>query len=163
MDVPQPDASLESKGSVDMSATRENIDDETTPVMNSNDVKESPDVSSVQSSSDNQVQEKERSPDEIISLTIAAAAKSTLGTNTSRNYVTTRQTLRDSKNKNEKRLSRSVYEQEKSAEKIASIRARMEEQIRNAEKELEEKLSEIQKNFDDEVSEFNRHKICILE
>ena len=113
------------------------------------------DTTSISEANDNDDQRgetKEESPDEIISLTIAAAAKSTLGANTSRNYRTTGQTLRDSKMKNEKRLSRSTYEKEKTSEKIASIKARMEEQIRNAEKELEEKLTDIQNNVDEEVS-----------
>jgi len=142
-ELPQAGASFESRVNVDMS-TEGNGDE----IMNSSNIKENPSISE---SSDDQVQKKEESPDEKISLTIAAAAKSTLGSNTSRNYMTTRQTLRDSKVKNEKRLSRSVYEQEKTTEKIASIRARMEEQIKNAEKELEEKLSDIQTNFDDEM------------
>lgn len=155
IESPQSDESLESKGNVN---TPTEVYADETAVMNSN-LKGNSDISE---SIVDQVKEKEQSPDEIISLTISAAAKSTLGSNTSRNYMTTRQTLRDSIVKNEKRLSRSLYEQEKTAEKIASIRARMEEQIVNAEKELEEKLNDIQKNFEDEVSRSFRLKIWTL-
>lgn len=91
--------------------------------------------------------------DEKISFTIAAAAASTLGVNTSRNYRTTRQTLRESRGKNEKRLSRSTYEKEKSSDKILAIRAKADEQIKIVERDLEGKLVDIQGSFDSEVSQ----------
>lgn len=95
---------------------------------------------------------KEKNVDEEISLAIGAATESTVGPNMIRNYVNTRQTLRDARAKNEKRLSRSNYAKEKSAEKIAATRARMEEQIMSLENDLEEKLDGMQNNFDDEMN-----------
>jgi len=95
---------------------------------------------------------KEKNLDEEISLTIATITKSTMGTTISRTYVNTRQTLRDARAKNEKRLSRSTFEKQKAAEKIASIKAKMEDQISTVEKELQQKLDSIQTNFDGEVS-----------
>lgn len=89
--------------------------------------------------------------DEETSLTIAAAAKSTLGIFVSRNYRNTKQALRESRSKNEKRLSRTNYEKEKVAEKIAGIKARAADQIKTLEFELDEKLVEYQKKFDSEV------------
>ena len=91
--------------------------------------------------------------DEVISFTIAAAAASTLGVNTSRNYRATRQTLRESRGKNEKRLSRSSYEKEKSSDKITAIRAKADEQIKIVERDLEGKLVDLQESFDSEVSQ----------
>ena len=89
--------------------------------------------------------------DEETSLTIAAAAKSTLGIFVSRNYRNTKQALRESRSKNEKRLSRTNYEKEKVAEKIAGIKARAADQIKTLEFELDEKLVEYQNKFDSEV------------
>ena len=89
--------------------------------------------------------------DEETSLTIAAAAKSTLGIFVSRNYRNTKQALRESRSKNEKRLSRTNYEKEKVAEKIAGIKARAADQIKTLEFELDEKLVEYQQKFDSEV------------
>jgi hypothetical protein len=91
--------------------------------------------------------------DEVISFTIAAAAASTLGVNTSRNYRATRQTLRESRGKNEKRLNRSSYEKEKSSDKITAIRAKADEQIKIVERDLEGKLVDLQERFDSEVSQ----------
>jgi hypothetical protein len=91
--------------------------------------------------------------DEQISLIIADAAKSTLGVNTSRNYRTTKQTLRESRGKNEKRLSRSSYVKEKSSDKISDIMKKAEEQVKIVERDLEEKLVDLQKEFDNEVSQ----------
>ena len=91
--------------------------------------------------------------DEKISFTIAAAASSTLGVNTSRNYRATRQTLRESRGKNEKRLNRSSYEKEKSSDKITAIRAKADEQIKIVERDLEGKLVDLQESFDSEVSQ----------
>ena len=95
---------------------------------------------------------REQSPDEIISLTVESVAKSTLGIRTMRNYSSSKQTLRDSKAKNEKRLSRCNYEKGKTADKIAGIKSQMEQLLKDAANDLEDKLNDIQANFDDEVS-----------
>lgn len=89
--------------------------------------------------------------DEEISFAIAAVAKYTLGAKASRNYISVRHSLSDARGKNEKRLSRSLYEKEKASEKIAVIKARMEEQILAVEEGLNLKLNEIQGNFDEEM------------
>ena len=95
---------------------------------------------------------REQTPDEIISLAVEAVAKSTLGIKTMRNYSSSKQTLRDSKAKNEKRLSMCNYEKGKTAEKIAGIKSQIEQLLKDAANDLEDKLNDIQGNFDDEVS-----------
>jgi len=74
----------------------------------------------------------------------------TIGVNKS-TYKSTREKLKDSRTKTERRLTRSKYEKEKAAEKVATIEAKMQAEIRVVEDSLDGKLRETQARIDQEV------------
>ena len=90
--------------------------------------------------------------EEAVSFALGNTITSSLSVTTSKSYLANRLSLRESRTKNEKRLSRSLYEIEKTAESIERIRRKADEQVKEAENDLADKLAEIQTNVDAEVS-----------
>lgn len=89
--------------------------------------------------------------EEAVASAIDSTIASSLSSSISRSYLASRLSLQESKNKNEKRMSRSVYEIEKTEEAIEKIKLRAQEEIQRAETELENKLADIQSNLDSEI------------
>ena len=105
--------------------------------------------------SNNEQQQQQQQTDdeeEAVSFALGNTITSSLSAATSKSYLANRLSLRESRTKNEKRLSRSLYEIEKTAESIERIRRKAEDQVKEAENDLADKLAEIQTNVDAEVS-----------
>ena len=93
----------------------------------------------------------ELSVEEKISSSVASTALLTLGAGSRSVFLDASQTIREAKSKNQKRLSRSSFEKQKAAEKIANIKARMEKQVAEVDAELKVKLDDVQLRLDEEV------------
>ena len=89
--------------------------------------------------------------EEAVSYSLGSTISSSLSSATSQTYISSRLSLSESRTKNEKRLSRSLHEIEKTAETIEQIKRRAQEQVKEAEEDLADKLQEIQNNIDAEV------------
>ena len=92
--------------------------------------------------------------EEKFTTNLISIVETTLKSSSSRSYMETKASFSISKSRNEKRLSRSIYEIEKTKENIRKIKQRANTNVMEAEKDLEEKLKEIQKKLDIEVSTF---------
>jgi len=89
--------------------------------------------------------------EEKFTTNLNSIVETTLKSSSSRSYMETKASFSISKSRNEKRLSRSIYEIEKTKENIRKIKQRANTNVMEAEKDLEEKLKEIQKKLDIEV------------
>ena len=73
-------------------------------------------------------------------------------TNQKSKFLDTKNSLKDTKRRTQKRIVRGMYEREKAAERIADLQAKMDHEMNIINMELEEVLMEVQKKIDTEVS-----------
>uniref|UniRef100_A0A7S2KD25 Uncharacterized protein n=1 Tax=Leptocylindrus danicus TaxID=163516 RepID=A0A7S2KD25_9STRA len=72
-------------------------------------------------------------------------------TNQKSKFLDTKNSLKDTKRRTQKRIVRGMYEREKAAERIAELKAKMDQEMNIINLELEEVLMEVQKKIDTEL------------